>query len=79
MNQSEPMIYKDADGIRFITQQEAEQINALNIPGILGLPYELRYPADKRLASHLLGIRGKSRVDSKPLFTGSGSRSPSGK
>lgn len=60
MNQSEPMIYKDADGIRFITQQEAEQINALNIPGILGLPYELRYPADKRLASHLLGYLGQN-------------------
>jgi cell division protein FtsI/penicillin-binding protein 2 len=57
---SEPSIFKDGKGIHFITKDEADRINELNIPGLLGLPYELRYSYEDRLASHLLGYLGQN-------------------
>lgn len=56
----EPSIYLREGKMVFLTEQEAELINQLNIPGILGVPYELRYPAQGRLASHLIGHVGQN-------------------
>ncbi|GGK16441.1 penicillin-binding protein 4B [Caldalkalibacillus thermarum] len=56
----EPKVYKKNGQTMYITEQQAETINQLNIPGILGLPYELRYPPDQRTASHLLGYLGEN-------------------
>lgn len=57
----EPLIFRQGGKIRELTEEEAEQINQLGIPGILGLPYELRYPPEQMLAQHLIGYLGQNR------------------
>ncbi|MDQ0339557.1 cell division protein FtsI/penicillin-binding protein 2 [Caldalkalibacillus uzonensis] len=57
---SEPRVYKQYGQMVYITESQAETINQLGIPGVLGLPYELRYPPDQRIASHLLGYLGEN-------------------
>lgn len=56
----EPTIYHQGGKMVFLEEREAEEINRLNIPGILGVPYELRYPVQERLASHLIGHVGQN-------------------
>ena len=57
----EPLIFRQQGKIKELTEEEAELVNQLGIPGILGLPYELRYPPEQMLAQHLIGYLGQNR------------------
>lgn len=57
----EPLIYKTGRGILHLTEEEAEQVNQLQISGLLGLPYELRYDTEQLVSQHLLGYVGQNR------------------
>jgi cell division protein FtsI/penicillin-binding protein 2 len=56
----EPRIYETGPGILHLTEEEANQLNQLEIPGILGLPYEERYDEKNMVAQHLLGYVGQN-------------------
>ena len=56
----EPLIYRERGEWLELSEEEAEQINELAIPGILALPYELRYPPEQMLAQHLIGYIGQN-------------------
>jgi cell division protein FtsI/penicillin-binding protein 2 len=57
----EPLIYKTGRGILHLTEEEAEHLNQLQIPGLLGLPYELRYNTEQIAAQHLIGYVGQNK------------------
>lgn len=57
---TQPLIYKTRQGILELSEEEANEINKLNIPGILGLPYELRYAPEEMLAQHFIGYIGQN-------------------
>jgi cell division protein FtsI/penicillin-binding protein 2 len=56
----EPEIYQTGPGILHLTEEEANQLNHLEIPGILGLPYEQRYDEKNMVAQHLIGYVGQN-------------------
>jgi cell division protein FtsI/penicillin-binding protein 2 len=56
----EPKIYETGPGILHLTEEEANHLNSMEIPGILGLPYEQRYDEKNMVAQHLLGYVGQN-------------------
>jgi cell division protein FtsI/penicillin-binding protein 2 len=56
----EPRIYQTGRGILHLTENEANQLNKLEIPGLLGLPYEQRYDDKYLVAQHLIGYVGQN-------------------
>lgn len=59
-NVREPKIAKLADEAFYLTEEQANQINDLAIPGILGLPYEQRYDTQHLPAQHMIGYIGEN-------------------
>lgn len=57
----EPTIYKTGRGILHLTEEEANYLNQLQIYGLLGLPYELRYDTEQIVAQHLIGYVGQNK------------------
>lgn len=56
----EPKIFKQGHNILKLSEEEANQINELAIPGVLGLPFELRYDSEHQLAQHAIGYIGEN-------------------
>lgn len=56
----QPMMYQTAQGIFQITEEQAQWINRLNAPGVLGLAYEQRYTEENMIAQHLVGRIGEN-------------------
>ncbi len=56
----EPSVYHQGGDLLRLTEQQAEEINRLDIPGILGVPYELRYDDEQLAARHLIGFIGEN-------------------
>ncbi|GAA0354582.1 peptidoglycan D,D-transpeptidase FtsI family protein [Bacillus horti] len=56
----EPYILKDPVRIFRLSEDQANQVNKLAIPGLLGLPFEMRYAPDQMLAQHLVGYLGQN-------------------
>jgi len=67
-NTREPKIYHSVKGLLQMTEEEANQINALDIPGVIGLPYELRYDPAQMTAQHLIGYVGQNAEYIKKHF-----------
>ncbi len=64
----EPKIYHSVRGLLQLTEAEANQINELAIPGVLGLPYEIRYDPEQIVAQHLIGYIGQNAEYVKKYF-----------
>ena len=56
----EPIVYHSTRGLLQLTEEDANQINELELPGILGVPFEIRYDRNHLLAQHFIGYIGEN-------------------